>query len=797
MLQKAVSSWSSMPKFPSIQFFLSSLRTRLILLVLLAVLPALGITFYTTDRHRRLAASDVTEAALRITRLAAADEEQLIQSTHQILITLAQLPQVHSNNSRTCNTFFANLRRKYALYTIFGVIDTKGYASCSSPSLMRRVYLGDRPYFKKALQTKNFALGKYQIGRISGKASINFGYPILAKNGNVQAVVFAGLDLNWLNQLVAKAQLPRGAALTVIDQDGTILARNLNPQTWIGKSALGTPLYKTILTHNGEGTAEVHDVDGIRRLYAFTPLRSAPEGSKVYVSLGVPTAVAFANVNQMLVHNLSALGLAAILALVAIWFGSNVLILRQVDALVSATKRLKAGELSARTGVGQGQGELSELAASFDNMAASLERNLIERNQASETLKASEAGLRALFAAMNDIIVVLSWKGLYLKIAPTNPDSSYNFNADLIGKTVYDVLPKPQADTFIECIRRALDLQQTIQVEYSLEINNKEVWFAAGVSPLSEDSVIWVARDITERKQAEQQLLHNALHDVLTGLSNRALFMERLKQSLERVKQHPDYLFAVLFLDFDRFKVINDSLGHLVGDQLLIAIARKLEKCVRPGDTIARLGGDEFAMLLEDIKDSSDATQAADRIHKVLTLPFNLSGHEVFTSASIGIALGGPEYDRPEDLLRDADTAMYRAKALGKACHELFTPCMHTRAVALLKLENDLQRAIKHEQFEIYYQPIVSLKDSKIVGFEALLRWQHPVQGLLYPTEFISVAEETGLIVPIGWWVLREACHQMCLWQAQFPINPPWSISINISGKQFLQPELINPHLSL
>lgn len=297
--------------------------------------------------------------------------------------------------------------------------------------------------------------------------------------------------------------------------------------------------------------------------------------------------------------------------------------------------------------------------------------------------------------------------------------------------------------------------------------------------------------DITERKLAEEQLLHDAFHDALTNLSNRALFMDRLSSAVARGKRRDDYFFGVLFLDVDRFKVINDSLGHILGDQLLIAIARRLESCLRPGDTVARLGGDEFSILLEDITDVTDCTRVAERILQELTVAFNLKGHEVFATASIGIAPFSQVYDRAEDILRDADTAMYRAKALGKARHQVFDKTMHARAVALLQLETDLRRAVERQEFRLFYQPIVNLRTLRIQGFEALVRWQHPHRGLLPPSELIPVAEETGLIVPIGRWVLQEACRQMQEWHTEFPTEFPLSISVNLSGKQLSQPDLI------
>jgi len=294
-----------------------------------------------------------------------------------------------------------------------------------------------------------------------------------------------------------------------------------------------------------------------------------------------------------------------------------------------------------------------------------------------------------------------------------------------------------------------------------------------------------ISRDITQRKLAEAQLERQAFFDSLTGLPNRALFMNRLQHLFHRARRTPDgLLFAVLYFDLDRFKGINDGLGHLAGDELLVGIARRLEQHMRPSDTLARLGGDEFTVLLEDISSEADATRVADRIQQELATPFTLSGQEVFTSASIGIALSLSGYARPEDMLRDADTAMYRAKAAGRSRHLIFDADMHERAMTLLRLETDLRRAIERGELLAHYQPIIDIRKRTLLGFEALARWQHPERGLVPPDVFIPVAEETGLVGIIGEMMLKEACRQMKTWQDRHPRTPALGISVNVSTRQ-------------
>lgn len=298
--------------------------------------------------------------------------------------------------------------------------------------------------------------------------------------------------------------------------------------------------------------------------------------------------------------------------------------------------------------------------------------------------------------------------------------------------------------------------------------------------------------EIQKREQMEAQLAHDAVHDALTGLPNRTLFMDRLHRALERSKRGSGAPFALLFLDLDHFKAVNDSLGHATGDQLLVSMAQRLRLCLHAGDTLARLGGDEFVILLEDTVNDHNAATTADWILTMLRQPFILQEHQLFVSASIGIVTTATDYERADDVLRDADIAMYEAKKHGKARSEVFAVTMRAHAQNRLTLANDLHQVIERNELELYYQPILSLQSNQITGFEALLRWHHPARGLVVPNEFIAIAEETGLIVPIGQWVLAEACRQLREWQLAFPQTPPLTMSVNISGAQFVAPAFVD-----
>jgi diguanylate cyclase (GGDEF)-like protein/PAS domain S-box-containing protein len=366
---------------------------------------------------------------------------------------------------------------------------------------------------------------------------------------------------------------------------------------------------------------------------------------------------------------------------------------------------------------------------------------------------------------------------------------------ELIGESFMDHIPEEDHAYYVEDLSELTPDNPTRTVEHRVFDAEGEVrwqqWTDTAIFDREGNPVEYqsVGRDVTDRRALEERLEHHALHDSLTDLPNRRLFVDRLGQALRRIRRRKEIGLAVLYMDLDGFKVVNDSLGHDAGDRLLVEVAKRLGSCLRPEDTLARFGGDEFTVLIEDVRVLDAAVRVAERIVENLREPFTLDGRELYLATSIGVGLGGDGTKNAEELLREADTAMYRAKDEGGTIM-VFDPAMHGRAVYRLELENDLRRAIEHNEFVVHYQPIVNLQSGELWGVEALVRWDHPERGLLDPDEFVPVAEESGLVVPMGELVLEEACRRAVEWQREFSRTPPLAMSVNLSGRQLRRPDL-------
>ncbi len=495
----------------------TSLRVKLIFLVLLSVIPALGLTLYSGLEQRRHARLDALDNALELAKEASDDQERLIDGTHQLLIALAQMDQVLQCQSSGYSPFLASLLKEYSFYTNLGTTGTDGQVICSALPMKQPTNFADREWFPRILHTRKFTVSEYLIGRITGKPSIVLSYPILAGTEHLKALVFVSIDLAWLNQIVAKAKLPSGSVFTVFDRKGTILARYPDPEKWVGRSMSDTPLVKTILTRQEEGTDEITGIDGVLRLYAFTLLSKRKEVG-AYVSVGIPSTVAFAEANRILIRNIVFLGLASIMVLIAAWWFGGLFVMHPMNRLLNTTKRLADGDLTVRTGSSYPRGEIGQLARSFDQMAESLERREAERKRAEDMLGASEERYKTLFEGAAEGILVADIESKQFKYVNPATCRILGYTAEELTRlSLADIHPKEALDYVVAEFEAQARGEKTLSPEIPcLRKDGSVIYTSVITAPAVIDGRkcnIGFFTDITERKRAEEE--REALQDQL------------------------------------------------------------------------------------------------------------------------------------------------------------------------------------------------------------------------------------------------------------------------------------------
>lgn len=609
------------------QFPFSSLRVRLFFLVLLAVLPALVLALYTASEERQQAARRAQEDALRLARLAATRQVKLIGETRQLLTAMAQLPHVRRGSSARCNTFFALLLKEYPLYANLGVINQSGQVTCSAIPLQDSIVIADRHLFQNVEEVRDFAMGNFRINQATGKATINLGYPVFGEAGRVQAIVFAVLDLLWLNRLAAEVQLPQGSLLAVVDRQGTILARYPDAEGWIGRVAPEAPIIKkAIQTQKKEGTTEVSEPDRIAHLFAYTVLEDVPQLADVYIIVGIPSEVAFTQANRMLVRNLIWLALVSILAFLAAWIGSDRFILRQIYALVGAAKRLGTGDLSARTGLSYKSGEVGQLAQAFDEMAASMQTYQAKTRQSEMAILENEERYRTVAETASDGIITIDEES---RICFVNRAAERIFGyprEEMIGQEVTMLMPQHLRSVHHTAVNRYVETGQRSRSWESVDLSGlqksgQEVPIEISLGEFLKNGKHFftaIIRDVTDRKRAEEQ--------IKASLREKEVLLQEIQH---RVKNNLQLMSSLLHLQSGYIK-----------DKQVLKMFQEYQTRVK-----------SMALIHEQLYQSKDLARI-DFDEYIQALAFNLFRSYGINSEDINL-----EMDMNDDLL-DVDTAV-------------------------------------------------------------------------------------------------------------------------------------------
>lgn len=803
------------------------LRTRLLLIVFLAVIPGFVLIIHDALLQQQQALAGGRGQARALARRAVVEQERLVRDARSFLVTISELPELRPDAPHaTCTATLRALQRAYPRYASIGVATPDGRIVCDSRPLAHPVRIADRSYFKRALKGGGLGIGDYQLGRVTGVYSLNFGYPMRGARGSVPGVVYAALDLKWFGRLLRQLRVPPGSVLSVIDSSGTILADYPHNRGLVGRSIDHTPVGHAFAAGRGHGGEVITGLDGVPRLYAFAPLE-LPFGAagRLYVSAGIPERPLLASARRDLQRSVALILIVAALVLVITWVGSERLVLRRVRALIGVVRRLAGGELSARTGAAHTSDEIGQAAQGIDDMATALERT-------HRALRTLGAGNRAVLHAPNEHALLseicrvmvevggypMAWIG-YVQDGETliRPIAQCGFEGgvaafreavgevsstdDARGRGVVGTAirtGRPQvAQNFLkepglqpwQDFARAHGYAAAIGLPLVVE---RQVIGAIGIYSGAPDAFndselellaeavadasfgIAALRTRIAHDRAYAEIEDMARHDALTGLPSHTFLEAELRTALAV----PDRPCALLVVDLNSLRDINDALGFAAGDLLIKEAANRLRQALH-GDTFcARMRGGEFAVVVPGVHDDEDKV-LAEHIVRTLQAPFAMSGLNLEISVTVGIARAPGHGRDPTTLLRHADVAMRHARRTGDPCL-VYEPGHDQGSADRLALAGELRRAIEHGELVLHYQPKVRIPEHALCGAEALVRWNHPVRGLLFPDQFIALSERTNLIRPLTEWVIDEALRQSAVWRAQGLSLP---IAVNLSPR--------------
>ena len=766
-----------------------TIRLRLLLLVLgTALLPVIlaGGRYY-QDRGKEI---EATISGLNaMARTIALNFDAKVQATTQLHFGLSRARDIVGHDKAACSNFLAEVLENNPQFTGILTIDPDGGLFCDSLRTGRVLDLRDRGYFKQALSTTQSIVIEPAFGRLTGSAVLQIAYPARDEAQRLQFVLLASLNLTRLMKEQLQ-NLPQGLEVLLVDGKGTVLTWS---QARSGAGKPGTSIADSALfrfaAENPAGTKELVGIEGETQVWAVADTL-AIGGVNLHVMVGRSKSELAAAPNRRLAEDMTILGILSILLFAGVWLLAEFAIRFQISRLVTMAQRLGAGDLGARIQPPYPKGELGGLMTVLNGTATSLERQKWDIEDLNLRLNRSQQ-LEALEKHWLDIALDNMTQGLLMfdaseRIVVCNQRyiEMYGLSPDVVkpGCSFRDLIAhrkqtgsfKGDVEEYCSSVLRDLARGEVIRFVVktgdgrSIQLVNQML--AAGG---------WVAthEDITERARSDERIAHLAHYDALTDLPNRVLFREQLDGGLRAIAAGQQ--LAVLYIDIDEFKRINDSLGHSIGDELLKAVATRLRGCLAATDFVARLGGDEFAVIQTAVERPADTTDLIARIYQAIRAPYECVGHLLTTDASIGVALAPQDSSDLDQLLKNADLAMYEAKADGRRTYRFFEPGMDARVKALRTLEQDLRQAIADGGFEIHYQPLVNLADNRVTGCEALLRWRHPERGMISPAEFIPVAEDTGLIDALGEWVLGTACAEATSWPDGI------KVAVNVSPVQF------------